>query len=70
MVRGSQFKNADYARKFPHSGMLGSWAIVPRDQTHVSGLLHWKAGSLPPASPLAEMLIRDSLGNSGDSFSM
>ncbi|KAI4578470.1 hypothetical protein MJG53_011325 [Ovis ammon polii x Ovis aries] len=28
MVCGSQFKNADYARKFPHSGMLGSWAIV------------------------------------------
>lgn len=28
MVRGSQFKNADYARKSPHFGMLGSWAIV------------------------------------------
>ena len=36
MVHGSQFKNADCARKFPHSGMLGSWAIVPRDQTHIS----------------------------------
>ena len=28
MVHGSQFENADYARKVPHSGMLGCWAIV------------------------------------------
>ena len=30
-VHGSQFKNADCVRKFPHSGMMGCWAIRNRD---------------------------------------
>lgn len=31
VVHGSQFNNADYARQFPHSGMLGCWAVRNSD---------------------------------------